>query len=120
MSGTHLLLATPAGVLLCTAAPLPSIPQGCHGWQCLPTWHDDVCSSSSSSSSSSSHGLHLSPPSRVHLPAHAHAIHLARCPCRWAKNVMVYGDKELRKDHPVVAFLATEGRCLSLTYYKDG
>jgi hypothetical protein len=32
----------------------------------------------------------------------------------------VYGDKDLRKDHPVLSFLAQEGRCHSLQYFKDG
>jgi hypothetical protein len=39
---------------------------------------------------------------------------------RWAKAVLVYGDKDLRRDHPVLAFLAQEGRCHSLQYLKDG
>lgn len=33
---------------------------------------------------------------------------------------MVYGDSNLRKDHPVVDFLAKQGKCRSLHYYKDG
>ena len=39
---------------------------------------------------------------------------------RWNKPVVIYGDDKLRKDHPVVAFLAKEGRCSSLSIYKDG
>ena len=41
-------------------------------------------------------------------------------PCRWNKPVLVYGDDKLRKDHPVVAFLAREKRCASLGIYKAG
>jgi len=40
--------------------------------------------------------------------------------CRWNKPVLVYGDDKLRKDHPVVAFLAREKRCASLGIYKAG
>ena len=32
----------------------------------------------------------------------------------------MYGAAGLGKDHPVVAFLAAEGRVSSLGYYKDG
>ncbi|KXZ47911.1 hypothetical protein GPECTOR_32g524 [Gonium pectorale] len=39
---------------------------------------------------------------------------------RWGRNVLVYGDSELRKDHPVVRFLAAQGKCASLHMYKDG
>ena len=34
--------------------------------------------------------------------------------------MLVYGDDKLRKDHPVVAFLAREKRCASLGIYKAG
>ena len=40
--------------------------------------------------------------------------------CRWNKPVIVYGDDKLRKDHPVVAFLAKEKRCSSLAIFKEG
>ena len=39
---------------------------------------------------------------------------------RWNKPVIVYGDDKLRKDHPVVAFLAKEKRCSSLSIFKEG
>ena len=39
---------------------------------------------------------------------------------RWNKPVIVYGDEKMRKDHPVVAFLAKENRCASLGIYKEG
>ena len=39
---------------------------------------------------------------------------------RWNKPVIVYGDEKLRKDHPVVAFLAKEKRCSSLSIFKEG
>ena len=34
--------------------------------------------------------------------------------------MIVYGDEKLRKDHPVVAFLAKENRCASLGVFKEG
>eukprot|EP00877_Chromochloris_zofingiensis_P008595 jgi/Chrzof1/398/Cz01g14120.t1 len=40
--------------------------------------------------------------------------------CWWNRAVIVYGSAGLSKDHPVVSFLAREGRCKSLHYYKDG
>lgn len=39
--------------------------------------------------------------------------------CWWNKPVVVYGDK-LHKDHPVVQFLAREGRCARLAYFREG
>ena len=45
---------------------------------------------------------------------------LARRLHRWNKPVLVYGDDNLRKDHPVVAILAREKRCASLGIYKAG
>lgn len=41
-------------------------------------------------------------------------------PRRWGKHVVVYGEAGLKKDHPVVNFLAAQGRCKSISYYKDG
>ncbi|GFR47235.1 hypothetical protein Agub_g8919, partial [Astrephomene gubernaculifera] len=40
--------------------------------------------------------------------------------CWWGRNVLVYGDSGLKRDHPVIRFLATQGKCRSLHYYKDG
>lgn len=40
--------------------------------------------------------------------------------CRWGKHVIVYGDAGLKKDNPVVEYLAKEGQCASLRYYKEG
>lgn len=40
--------------------------------------------------------------------------------CWWGKAVVVYGAEGLKKDHPVIAFLASEGRAASLQYFKDG
>lgn len=34
--------------------------------------------------------------------------------------MIVYGGPGLSKDHPVVSFLAKEGRVTSLGYYRDG
>ena len=34
--------------------------------------------------------------------------------------MVIYGDEGLKKDHPVVEFLAKEKRCRSLVYYKEG
>ncbi len=39
---------------------------------------------------------------------------------RWGRNVLVYGEEGLKRDHPVVRFLATQGKCRALNYYKDG
>ncbi|GAX75987.1 hypothetical protein CEUSTIGMA_g3430.t1 [Chlamydomonas eustigma] len=38
----------------------------------------------------------------------------------WGKNVIVYGDADLKRDHPVIERLAKEKQCRSLLYYKDG
>ncbi|GIL44377.1 hypothetical protein Vafri_1861 [Volvox africanus] len=40
--------------------------------------------------------------------------------CWWGRNVLVYGEEGLKKDHPVVRFLVTQGKCRALYYYKDG
>ncbi|GLC33296.1 hypothetical protein PLESTB_000349500 [Pleodorina starrii] len=40
--------------------------------------------------------------------------------CWWGRNVLVYGDDGLKKDHPVVRFLASQGKCRALLYFKDG
>ncbi|KAG2450344.1 hypothetical protein HYH02_004849 [Chlamydomonas schloesseri] len=40
--------------------------------------------------------------------------------CWWGRNVLVYGEPGLKKDHPVIAFLARQGKCRNLHYYKDG
>eukprot|EP00798_Chlamydomonas_sp_ICE-L_P019182 gene19182-25796_t len=40
--------------------------------------------------------------------------------CWWGKNVIVYGDNTVRKDHPVVAFLSKQGKCRTLHYFKEG
>ncbi|EFJ44730.1 MAP kinase phosphatase 5 [Volvox carteri f. nagariensis] len=40
--------------------------------------------------------------------------------CWWGRNVLVYGEEGLKKDHPVVRFLSTQGKCRALHYYKDG
>lgn len=39
---------------------------------------------------------------------------------RWGKAVIVYGPAGVNKDHNVVKFLTTEGRCTSVQYYKPG
>ena len=41
-------------------------------------------------------------------------------PPRWGKNVIVYGDEGLKKDHPVLERLAKEKQCKSLLYFKEG
>jgi hypothetical protein len=46
------------------------------------------------------------------LPAHVR--------CRWGKPVIVFGEEGLRKDHPVVKFLAEENKCKSLSIYRPG
>ncbi|GAB4815324.1 hypothetical protein N2152v2_002370 [Parachlorella kessleri] len=40
--------------------------------------------------------------------------------CWWDKHVIVYGDATLKKDHPVVAFLAHDNHAKSLSIYKEG
>jgi len=40
--------------------------------------------------------------------------------CWWDKHVIVYGDATLKKDHPVVAFLAQDNHAKSLGIYKEG
>eukprot|EP00198_Chlamydomonas_reinhardtii_P011653 XP_001700990.1 MAP kinase phosphatase 5 [Chlamydomonas reinhardtii] len=40
--------------------------------------------------------------------------------CWWGRNVLVYGEPGLKKDHPVIAFLSRQGKCRNLRYYKDG
>ena len=40
--------------------------------------------------------------------------------CRWGKSVIVFGEEGLRKDHPVVKFLAEENKCKSLSIYRPG
>ncbi|KAL6767969.1 hypothetical protein ACKKBF_B37295 [Auxenochlorella protothecoides x Auxenochlorella symbiontica] len=40
--------------------------------------------------------------------------------CWWDKPVILFGPPALRKDHPVVAFLAKEGRARSLQYFPHG
>ena len=40
--------------------------------------------------------------------------------CWWDKPVILYGDPKLKKDHPVVAFLAADGHAKSLAIYKEG
>eukprot|EP00884_Botryococcus_braunii_P013251 jgi/Botrbrau1/21927/Bobra.0249s0051.1 len=40
--------------------------------------------------------------------------------CWWDKPVVVYGPANLKKDHPVVTFLAREGKCKILGVYKEG
>lgn len=42
------------------------------------------------------------------------------CPARWNKHVLVYGDAELKKDHPVLAYFIKEGKCATLSWYRDG
>jgi dual specificity MAP kinase phosphatase len=39
---------------------------------------------------------------------------------RWGKSVIVFGEEGLRKDHPVVKFLAEENKCKSLSIYRPG
>mmetsp|Transcript_11961 Transcript_11961/g.35836 ORF Transcript_11961/g.35836 Transcript_11961/m.35836 type:complete len:480 (-) Transcript_11961:160-1599(-) len=40
--------------------------------------------------------------------------------CWWGQPVVVYGDEGLRKDNPVVKFLAQEKRCKSIHIFKHG
>ncbi|BDA42767.1 probable dual specificity protein phosphatase 6 at N-terminal half [Coccomyxa sp. Obi] len=40
--------------------------------------------------------------------------------CWWDKAVIVYGDSKLKRDHPVVAFLANDKHAKSLAIYKEG
>eukprot|EP00879_Flechtneria_rotunda_P027734 GHRR01029724.1.p1 GENE.GHRR01029724.1~~GHRR01029724.1.p1 ORF type:complete len:223 (+),score=59.61 GHRR01029724.1:1121-1789(+) len=40
--------------------------------------------------------------------------------CWWGRPVIVYGPPNLNKDHPVIMFLVSEGRCTSVHYYKPG
>lgn len=40
--------------------------------------------------------------------------------CWWGKPVIVYGPPGLAKDHPVITFLAQQGRCSALLYFKEG
>ncbi|MEW5317279.1 MAG: hypothetical protein WDW38_008590 [Sanguina aurantia] len=40
--------------------------------------------------------------------------------CWWGKRVIVYGEAGLTKEHPVIAFLANQGKCSSLLFYKEG
>jgi len=38
----------------------------------------------------------------------------------WGKDVFIYGEEGLKKDHPVIDFLAKENQCRSLRYYRHG
>ncbi|KAG2482605.1 hypothetical protein HYH03_018489 [Edaphochlamys debaryana] len=40
--------------------------------------------------------------------------------CWWGRSVVVYGDPGLRRDHPVLRFLAGQARCRGLSYLKEG
>lgn len=38
----------------------------------------------------------------------------------WGKHILVYGDPDLKKSHPVVEFLVKEGQCKEISYHKAG
>lgn len=40
--------------------------------------------------------------------------------CWWNRHVICYGPPGLKKDHPLVAWLAADGHAKSLSIYKDG
>jgi len=40
--------------------------------------------------------------------------------CWWGRDVLLYGDAGLRRDHPVAAFLARDARARSVRLFKDG
>jgi dual specificity MAP kinase phosphatase len=40
--------------------------------------------------------------------------------CWWDRDVIVYGDAGLKKDHPVVAFLSQDKHVRSLSIYREG
>ena len=40
--------------------------------------------------------------------------------CWWDKPVVIYGDANLKKDHPVVAYLAADKHAKSIAIYKEG
>lgn len=40
--------------------------------------------------------------------------------CWWGRHVLVLGPEALKKDHPVIAYLAKEGKAASLHYFKEG
>ena len=40
--------------------------------------------------------------------------------CWWDKPVVIYGDATLKKDHPVVAYLAADKHAKSIAIYREG
>lgn len=40
--------------------------------------------------------------------------------CWWDKPVVIYGDVNLKRDHPVVAFLAADKHAKSIAIYREG
>lgn len=62
-----------------------------------------------------SHGCGLC----AHLP-HQTVHWIECCLHRWGKPVIVFGEPGMRKDHPVVKFLADENKCKSLSIYRPG
>ena len=39
---------------------------------------------------------------------------------RWGRDVLVYGEENLKNTDPVLQFLAREGKAKTLHYYKEG
>ena len=40
--------------------------------------------------------------------------------CRWDKHVVVYGEPDLKRSHPVVIFLANDKHAKSVNVYSEG
>jgi len=62
------------------------------------------------------HGRH---PSSVPLPLNPKPYSPTK-PNRWGKPVIVYGSADLPRDHPVIQYLAKEGRAASVQFYREG
>lgn len=63
---------------------------------------------------SASHKLHVEQCSNQ--PLHPHICFVSR----WDKHVVIYGEPKLKKEHPVVAFLAADKHAKSINIYTDG